>query len=168
MSEVPGMDRPELLHPLVVHFPIALLLLVTFVYVLRFTPFGKHHQDSLAFAGRLVLFPGVVLAWIAFYTGGIADGEVGRTLCDPTVAKSHEQTAALGASLFSLLAAGELLLLFFKDKRRQYARLIAIAGLVLSLAGAGTLGYTGHLGAKLVYQQAAGVYQPSTDCSEFE
>jgi uncharacterized membrane protein len=27
--------------------------------------------------------------------------------------------------------------------------------------------YTGHLGASLVYQQGAGTYKPSVDCSEF-
>ena len=37
----------------------------------------------------------------------------------------------------------------------------------LLLAGSGTLAYVGHLGAELVYQQAAGVNIPSKDCSEF-
>jgi uncharacterized protein (DUF2237 family) len=38
---------------------------------------------------------------------------------------------------------------------------------ILSLVGSGFLIYTGHLGASLVYQQAAGVHIPSDDCSEF-
>lgn len=35
------------------------------------------------------------------------------------------------------------------------------------MIGSGILIYTGHLGATLVYQQAAGVHIPSEDCSEF-
>jgi putative Mn2+ efflux pump MntP len=38
---------------------------------------------------------------------------------------------------------------------------------VLALVGSGFLAYTGHLGATLVYQQAAGVHIPSEDCHEF-
>lgn len=37
----------------------------------------------------------------------------------------------------------------------------------LMLIGSGYLVYIRHLGAQLVYQQAAGVYHPSEDCSEF-
>jgi len=43
----------------------------------------------------------------------------------------------------------------------------ALIILILVITGSGFLSYTGHLGAGLVYQQAAGVYTPSEDCNEF-
>lgn len=41
---------------------------------------------------------------------------------------------------------------------------------LLLIAGLGALLYlySGHLGAALVYNQAAGIYQPSNDCEAFE
>lgn len=42
---------------------------------------------------------------------------------------------------------------------------IAIA--IALVAGAAMVVHVGHLGGKLVYQQAAGVHVPSEDCEEF-
>lgn len=45
--------------------------------------------------------------------------------------------------------------------------LVVVLG--LTLAGSATLAYVGHLGSKLVYQQAAAaVNQPAEDCAAFE
>ncbi|WP_199898069.1 hypothetical protein [Marinilabilia salmonicolor] len=52
----------------------------------------------------------------------------------------------------------------FLKKFQQILRTVIIA---LIITGTGFLVYAGHLGATLVYQQAAGVYTPSEDCIEF-
>jgi hypothetical protein len=52
-------------------------------------------------------------------------------------------------------------------KNGRFLFLLRIAFTLAFVIGAMLTGYIGHLGAKLVYQQSAAVYQPSEDCSEF-
>jgi uncharacterized membrane protein len=117
----------------------------------------------LLFAARLNLWLGTVSAWVAIYTGHLADEVVSRTLCDPLVLESHEKSGTLMAWLFVavvLLDLGTQKLPRWKKGFQAVAMLILLGGIPL-------VGYVGHLGGKLVYQQAAGVYHPSDDCSEF-
>lgn len=109
---------------------------------------------------------GVIGIWIAIFTGNLADGSVSRGLCDPTVLKEHQNMAWTTAWIFS---AGMLLDLlryseFLVFKRRVFLILVAL----ILIGGTALLTYVGHLGATLVYQQAAGVYVPSSDCAEYE
>lgn len=167
MSDLPSMWRTELWHPFVVHIPIALLLFATVLYVLQITPWGKKQGLALLFSGRLLLFPGVIFSWIAVYTGNLADSEVARALCDPTVAERHEQMALASAVLYSIIAGLELIVVYIKQLRK-YQRYAMFVMAALALAGSITMAYTGHFGARLVYQQGAAVHQPSEDCEEFE
>ncbi len=170
MEALPSMWRTELMHPLFVHFPVALLILAAAVLVIaRFNIFPKQRQ-TLHCAGWIILFPGVILAWISVYTGIQADGVVGREVCDPTVLEDHERFAFLTSYLFTAAAIGELADWFLKAKTwwKGIRKGVAALLVVLYLGGATGIGYVGHLGAKLVYQQAAAVHQPSEDCSEFE
>mgnify|MGYP006282186127 CR=1 FL=1 len=167
MDALPSMWRTELWHPLIVHFPIALLLVGT---VVRLGGALRGRWTSLSFlvpAGRLLLVLGTVGAWAAVYTGTWADAEVARSLCDPTVVEAHEMWAYRVGYLFT----GGLLVDAVLWLRRPGARirrgLFAVLVLVL-LGGSAGLGYVGHLGAKLVYQQAAAVHQPAADCADFE
>jgi uncharacterized membrane protein len=166
MASLPSIWRVELWHPMVVHFPIALLLIGT---VLRLLAMRRSRWQSLQFclpAGRALLALGTVGAWVAIWTGSEAYYEVVRTLCDPTVADTHNNLAFWTAGLFT---AGLVI-----DGARQWFTLptkwskptLALLALIY-LTGTTTLLYTGHLGAQLVYQQGAGVYQPSENCSEF-
>lgn len=165
MADVPSLWRVELVHPIVVHFPIVLLMTGTFAWLAGQLADRGGRWGFLVPAGRLALAGGLVAAWVAIYTGDLADAEVVRSLCDPTVVETHEELAYLVAYLFTgalaldLAAAGPL-----RRWRRWLAPLVAVA----LLAGTGGIGYVGHLGASLVYQQGAGVYQPSNNCTEFE
>ena len=88
------MWRTELWHPLVVHFPIALLLIGT-LFRLGGAVVSRTHR-RLAFlrpAGQALLALGTAGAWVAVYTGSLADSIVVRSLCDPTVLESHENLA---------------------------------------------------------------------------
>ncbi|MCB7479861.1 hypothetical protein LGQ90_01180 [Gramella sp. ASW11-100T] len=114
--------------------------------------------------GRLMLFLGVIGVWIAIYTGDLADGIVSRQLCDPTVLKEHENFAYTTAWIFTIALAIELLMRYIDILKTRITSFILV---LLMLAGTGTLMYVGHLGAELVYQQAAGVNIPSEDCTEF-
>ena len=167
MNQIPSIWRAELLHPIVVHFPIALLTFGTLAWLAgRFVERGGPLGFLLP-AGRLALLLVAVRAWGAVYTGDLADSEVARTLCDPTVAEEHENLAYIVGYLFTgaLLVDG-LPALFEPLKRWRWI----VTGIVAAalIGGVGVLGYVGHLGGKLVYQQGAGVYHPAEDCRAFE
>lgn len=158
------MWRVELLHPFVVHIPIALLI---FGSIFWLSSLYLHRRYSfLRPSARLMLFIGSIGAWLAVYTGVLADSEVGRTLCDPRVANEHERFSFIVGYVFSVFVVVDWLHL------KNYITFVSgkwIRGglAILLIAGCGFLGYVGHLGAQLVYQQSAGVYQPTERCVEF-
>lgn len=160
MEGLPPFWRTEIWHPLSVHFPIALLLVATLFKLGGL----RTRRGVLNRSGSLLLGFGVLAAWLAVYTGDLADGAVSRTLCDPTVLKSHENAAYITAWVFSAAWLLDRL-----NALRLFTRWRVLASLVVLLmaVGAGYLSYVGHLGAELVYQQAAGVHCPSGDCQEF-
>ena len=158
------MWRKELWHPLSVHFPVALLLFGVLLYAAQFAVPLSLKAKTL-FSARMLLTAGTLGAWLAIWTGERADSVVGRTLCDPLVLEAHETYAYIMAWLFTVVVAldyGSMLL-----KKERLLPSLRIAFTLAFATGAFLTGYIGHLGAKLVYQQAAAVYQPSEDCSEF-
>lgn len=164
MQEPWSMWRVELIHPLVVHIPVALLIFGSLFWISSL--FLHERYSFLRPSGRLLVFLGTIGAWIAVYTGTLADGQVARTLCDPTVAKEHERFAFTVGYVFSAFVVIDWLgmrnyLTFIHEKYLRYGLA------VLLIAGCGFLGYVGHLGGTLVYQQSAAVYQPTKGCAEF-
>lgn len=161
MNELPDFWRTEIWHPLSVHFPLTLLLLATVILIAGSLVKKKFFIET----GNLLLLLGSLGAWMAIYTGNMADGIVSRQICDPTVLKNHEENAYMVAWLFS--GASLFVVTEYLGFVKKLKKIIKVFVLLLALAGSGFLVYTGHLGAGLVYQQAAGVYHPSDDCSEF-
>lgn len=161
MSELPEFLRTEVYHPLFVHFPIALLLVGTLFKITGL--WGK--GQFLSLPATIILALGVIGGWIAIYTGDLADGIVSRTLCDPTILKDHENSSYTTMWLFSCALFVDLLLqLKVISFNKKFVNILVIFTL---LVGSGYLIYTGHLGATLVYQQAAGVNIPTSDCANF-
>jgi uncharacterized membrane protein len=157
--------RTEIWHPLSVHFPIAILILATLAQSLALVL----RTEARAFwqkAASYLLYLGVLTAWLGIYTGHEADSLVARSICDPTVLKDHEIAAFNLAYLFSAAAVLSLARHFYLFKNRQV--LLRLVVLLLMAAGTGFLIQAGHLGARVVYQQAGGVQVPAADCSDFE
>lgn len=159
------MWRTELWHPLSVHFPIAILNLAVVVGVVYLLFKNSNFAPYARFSLSLLLWCGVVLFWIAYYTGELAYTVVVREICDPTVLKDHLYWAYVTGISFSVAAAMDMLPRFFLSR---FKRWFLYTSVLFMVAGGICLGYVGHLGAKLVYQQGAAVYQPSEDCYEFE
>ena len=163
------MWRKELVHPLFVHFPIALLIVGSILLLLVYTPLFTKAKSNLLFSSRLLLIAGSLFSWITVYTGTLADSVVGRHVCDPTVLEEHESYGYYVAIIFSVASLLEISFNFIKPKLKanlfKYLRILSI---LLAIGGTVLLGYEAHLGGKLVYQQAAGVHQPSDNCKEFE
>jgi uncharacterized membrane protein len=171
------MWRVELIHPLLVHFPIGLLVAAALLEAIgmllsagggRLAAVGR----SLSGCALVMLVLGVPLAWAAVYTGGLAENVVNRVICDPTVTHDHQDAAWLASSVFSGALALALAARWGAASPRTglvaAARWLRLLALPVILAGAGLLGYAGHLGARLVYQQGAAVHHPSESCREFE
>ncbi|PTX43414.1 putative membrane protein [Christiangramia gaetbulicola] len=160
MDQLPDFWRTEVFHPLSVHFPIVLLLMATLFKLIGLWS-SKITWDH---GGRFLLILGVLGVWVSIYTGNLADGIVSRQLCDPTVLKEHENFAYTTAWIFTAALAIDILMRFIDLIK---TKIVSIVLVILMIAGSGSLAYVGHLGAELVYQQAAGVNIPSEDCSEF-
>lgn len=165
MQEPLSMWRVELIHPFVVHIPIALLIIGSLFWMISL--WLHHRYDFLRPSARLLLFIGTIGAWIAVYTGTLADGQVARSLCDPTIAKEHERFAFTVGYLFSSFVIIDWLTVqnYVKFISKEYLR---VGLVILLITGCGFLGYVSHLGGQLVYQQSAAVYQPTEGCVEFE
>jgi uncharacterized membrane protein len=164
MENIPSIWRTETWHPLSVHFPIAFLLLATVVGLSVYF-FGKETQRTFLQYGRgILLMVGCLTIWITIYTGSLAYNVVVRKICDPQVLDEHQWWAYATAIIYSIAMLVELLtVLKIIPKKKLSVHIIT----VLLVFGSLSLGYAGHLGASAVYQQGAGVYQPSEDCSEF-
>lgn len=152
--------RTEVYHPLTVHFPIVLLLLATVAVLLQFVSKNKGGWQKTIY---ISLFSGTAFIWFSVYTGDLADGIVSRELCDPTILKDHENFAYYTAYLYSAAS----LVLLLKNYYWRDSKFIQILLLLTTLIGASCMVYVGHLGASLVYEQAAGVFVPSPDCQGF-
>jgi uncharacterized membrane protein len=165
MNEIPSMWRTELWHPLSVHFPIAILSLAAVVGITYLLFKKRDFAPYLRFTLSLLLCCGVALFWIAFYTGQEAYSVVVRQICDPRVLKNHLFWAYISGASFSLAAVLDIIVRSISLRINNW---LIYASVVLMLGGTVCIAYVGHLGARLVYQQAAGVYQPSENCIEFE
>lgn len=165
MTELPEFWRTEVFHPLSVHFPIALLSIAFFF---KFVALWSK-KETWQFGGTVLLIIGVAGLWLSVYTGNLADGIVSRRICDPTVLKDHENMAYLTGWIFSAALLLDLLKPLLQKKLfSNKIKFLKVILIILLAAGVVALSYTGHLGATLVYQQAAGVHVPSGDCSEFQ
>ncbi|MEX1213001.1 MAG: DUF2231 domain-containing protein [Balneolaceae bacterium] len=166
MPTVPDMWRAELWHPMVVHFPIALLLGAAVLRWIHLAT-GRNRFPVLYSCSKGMLVVGALFSWLAIYTGDIADSIVTRALCDPTVLEAHEQLAMWTAFLFTIAAILDLIHDYWKwnDWKGSFATWTVA---ILLLAGSAGLSYTAHLGASLVYQQGAAVYHPTDGCTEFD
>lgn len=164
MADIPSIWREELWHSFLVHLPIVTLLLASITALLK--PFFSKdvHRLFLGQTTFVMLLIGVFSGWIAIYTGELAyDIEV-RKICDPEVLQEHQWWGYACLITYSVALALVIGFRFISAKLLSLAKTFSIILLAAGLIG---LFYTGHLGASLVYQQGAGTYKPSSDCSEF-
>jgi uncharacterized membrane protein len=147
----PGLDG---LHPLVIHFPIALLLVAPlFVAMAMVRP-----ARTAAFAGpALVLLAlGTVAALVAVESGEAAAELATRTDAINTVLDRHSSLAQAATTLFAVLTvaygvAVAALLRVKRLARPSYAVAVHAVFLVLLLAGGGLVATAAHQGGVLVH-----------------
>ena len=136
------------LHAMIVHFPVALVLVAFFTEVLGLILKKKFYQQATFY----ILILAALGAIVAYLTGDAAgDGMDGGSL--HRAMESHEQAATF-TLWFTIAAAGAKIALYVLKKELRWLKIVAF---VLLLAAAGGVARTGYLGGQLVFKHAAGV-----------
>ncbi|WP_221031151.1 DUF2231 domain-containing protein [Actomonas aquatica] len=144
---------PDPLHPALVHFPIVLLLLGAPVAIAAaFT-----RRAHLPFIAAALLSLGALGSIVAVQSGGEEEEIVEDALPNEAILHEHEEWAErtnATAIVAALVALGAVAL----TRKPTIARGLSITTAVIALAAAVGVGFTGHYGGKLVYQQGAGIH----------
>jgi uncharacterized membrane protein len=152
---LPTLPPASGLHPLVVHFPIALLLIAP-LFVLLSVIFKKQRL-GLAVAALVLMVVGTAAAFVAVSTGNLAGELAERTAGVSATLERHENLAETTRTVFALLTV--MFIAMFGAplvRRRQWSNGIYVAlstvFLVFYAAGTVTLVNTAHLGGQLVHR----------------
>ncbi|GET22911.1 DUF2231 domain-containing protein [Prolixibacter denitrificans] len=136
------------IHPMLVHFPIALLIAGFFSDVLGL--FVK--KEFFTRAGFYLLILGTLGAIAAVITGHMAgDGIESGSL--KQAVEVHEDAGTLTLWLALITSAFRIVLVWLE----KYRGILKAAALVLFLATVLSVARTGYYGGELVYKHAAGV-----------
>lgn len=153
------------LHPIIIHFPIALLLVVPLIILIGvFVP--KSGRAFLISAFILMLI-GTVATFIAVSTGDAA-GELAEHMNNvESVLEEHEELAETTRSVFTALTIvfGVILfapMLFKKELSRVISIPLNLAFLVFYGSGVVILMNTAHQGGRLVHELGVRAVMAST------
>ena len=149
MNLLPGW-APNL-HPLVVHFPIALLLTAAGLDVVGWV---LRCNRPLRFVATALYVLGTLAIVAAYVTGRAAAGTVWLPGMAHAAVKEHWDWAFRAVWFFTILTTVRLVLLL-RGRSEGRPALIALLTLV-GLLGAVLLGETGDRGGRLVYQHGVG------------
>ena len=150
---------PDPLHPAIIHFPVVLILLGTFV-AFAAVFWRKHHVPILAAA---MLTFGALGAWVAVQTGKSDGGLVlGLSSQGEALLEAHENWGerTLTIAAFAAAAAIASLALF---RFPRLARAAAVAAALVAGAASYGIYETGHRGGALVFHHGAGVNRIAAD-----
>lgn len=152
---LPSLPPASGLHPLIVHFPIALLLIAPLLVVLSIVL--KKQRLGLAVGALVLMVLGTVAAFVAVSTGDLAGELADRTPQISATLERHEQLAETTRTVFALLTGMFLALVGAPLLRRRewpnglYVAL-SLVFLVFYAVGTITLVNTAHLGGQLVHR----------------
>ena len=133
------------LHPILVHFPIALLIVGAIAQIIAL--WKKEFFDQ---AALYLLGSGFLTGLFSYWTGDDAEhfafDHWGRGV--ESLVHTHENYALVTLFLFGIALAIKLVIQFMR-RTFKWAQLLII---ILCLSGSITLAITGHYGGKIVYQ----------------
>lgn len=153
--EFPPIPSWDGLHPLIIHFPVALLLVAPVFVVLG--ALWKKHGRGVLIAALILMALGTASAYVAVETGEAAADLVDRSPAIKPVLHHHQQLADRTRLVFTGLTAAFALLLFVpalvkREPKRPVALALYAGFLLLYAAGAVLLADTAHNGGRLVHE----------------
>lgn len=149
------------LHPILVHYPIVFLSCSCLAEVLLFL---KRSPRWLAReAASWLLWLGVASLWAALGSGLLAEKYAPHVPLAWETLADHEVWGRWSLVFFTVLALWR----FHMHRNRYEVRgILRVAHFVCGIAAMGVLGWTGHLGGRLVYDYGMGVVtEESSDAS---
>jgi len=154
MFSLPTIPELDGLHPLVVHFPIALLLVAPFLILIGL--FYRNKTTNFLMAGFLVLLLGTISSFVAILTGESAGELVDKTPQITELLKRHKELAELTRNFFIIMTIvyGVILLLprILKNKLKSWIFIsVHIAFIILYSYGCLLVANTADMGGKLVH-----------------
>ena len=147
------------LHPQVVHFAIALLIVGVVFRLLSLT-------GRLAFTGpaaTTLIVLGTVATVLAVQSGNDAHGPVERIPGVRPAVVDHEEWGIRARNIFLGVAALELIALALAGRMPKQAKVVAMGAAAIGLVGLGAIYEAGEHGGQLVYNYAGGIGTRSGD-----
>lgn len=161
--EMPPIPSWDGLHPIIIHFPVALLLVAPLFVVLGalWTKNGR----AFLFAALLLMVLGTASAFVAVETGEAAAELADRSPEINVVLEHHQALAERTRLIFSVLTAVFAALLFLppllkRELKRPLALALYAVFLLLYAGGALVLSNTAHNGGRLVHEFGVRSFMP--------
>ena len=137
------------LHPMIVHFPIALLIVGFLSDIIGLLT----KRDFFTQAGFYLFTLGALGVIAAFITGGQAGDGIVEEGALKQALETHEEAATLAIWVTSIAAIFRIALFLLK----KYSGVLKMVSLALGLLAVMAIARTGYYGGELVYKHAAGV-----------
>jgi uncharacterized membrane protein len=155
MFQLPPVPSWDGLHPLIIHFPIGLLLIAP-LFVLIGAAL-KPEKSRIYFIAALILMTlGTASTFVAIETGEAAGKLATRTPDINRILEHHEQLAEKARLSFSVLTVVFAALIFLprilKRETRAFTTAMPILFLVIYSGAALLLANTAHNGGRLVHE----------------
>lgn len=142
------------IHPLIIHFPIAILIIAVLIDLLSLIT-GEQFQ-WLQKSAVLLHFIGVLSLAAAFISGHLAVETVNITASSYDVFEIHEEFALITLIYFSIMMLARFIVLYkHKIVKKQMLLIFFIAGII----GLSFLYKTAEKGGKLVFFYGIGTHQ---------
>lgn len=137
------------IHPMIVHFPIALLIVAFLFDVISL--FIK--EEFYSKAGFYLLILGTLGVIAAFFTGNLAGSGISESGKLKDVLETHEEAALISMSIMIIAAVVRIIFVW----KKKYYGVFKYVALTLILICVFSIARTGFYGGELVFKHAAGV-----------
>lgn len=139
----------QYIHPMIVHFPIALLIVGLLADIIGLLL----KKEFFSKAGFYLLILGTLGVIAAFITGNLAGEGVTEAGSLKQALENHEDAAELSIWLISAAAVVRIIFAVMK----KYTGILKWIAFALFLIGVLSIARTGYYGGELVFKHAAGV-----------